>query len=186
MTATDAGRITAGLLVTLDGVADTPEKWQIPYFHPEIGATIAAQLAAADVMLLGRRTYEEFVGYWPHMTTADNPLAERMNAIPKLVASTTLDSAAWHNTTVVRDDLAAELCRRTGYGEDVLVTGSITLVQRLLRAGLLDELGLMLHPLVVGGGRRLFDGIEAVAFSLRETRRYPTGVVSLTYRKDAS
>lgn len=185
MTATDAGRITAGLLITLDGVADMPEKWQIPYFHPDIGVTIASQLAAADVLLLGRRTYEEFVGYWPHMTAAENPMAERMNAIPKLVASTTLDTAAWKNTSVVRDDLATELPRRTQHGEKLVVTGSITLVQWLLRAGLLDELGVMVHPLVAGSGRRLFDGIEAVAFSLHETRRYPSGVVSLTYRSES-
>jgi dihydrofolate reductase len=106
MTATDAGRISAGLLVTLDGVADGPEEWQMPYFHPEMGATIAAQLAAADVLLLGRRTYEESVGYWPHVTAADNPMAERMNTIPKLVASTTLDTVTWQNTALVDDDLA--------------------------------------------------------------------------------
>jgi dihydrofolate reductase len=182
MTATDAGRISAGLLVTLDGVADGPEKWQMPYFHPEMGATIAAQLAAADVLLLGRRTYEEFVGYWPHVTAADNPMAERMNTIPKLVASTTLDTVTWQNTTVVGEDLAGELRRRTRHGENVVVTGSITLVQRLLRAGLLDELAVMVHPLVAGSGRRLFDGVEPVAFVLHETRSYPSGVVCLTYR----
>lgn len=182
MTATDTGRITAGLLITLDGVADTPEKWQPPYFHPLMGATIAAQLDEADVLLLGRRTYEEFVGYWPHMSTADNPMAERMNAIPKLVASTTLDTVAWQNTTIVRNDLATELRRRHRNGERVTVTGSITLVQWLLRAGLLDELAVMVHPLVVGSGRRLFDGVEPVALSLHETRSYPSGVVSLTYR----
>lgn len=185
MTATDAGRVTAGLLVTLDGVADMPEKWQIPYFHPDMGATIASQLAAADVLLLGRRTYEEFVGYWPHMTAADNPMAERMNAIPKLVASTTLDTVAWQNTTVVRDDLATELRRRTQHGETVVVTGSITLVQWQLRAGLLDELAVMVHPLVVGSGKRLFDGIDAVAFALHQTRSYPSGVISLTYRSES-
>ena len=182
MTAPDAGRITAGLLVTLDGVADTPEKWQMPYFHPEMGATMAAHLAAADVLLLGRRTYEEFVAYWPHISTADNPMAERMNTIPKLVASTTLGAVTWQNTTVLRGDLATELRRRTQRGENLTVTGSITLVQSLLRAGLLDELGVMVHPLVLGSGRRLFDGIESVSFSLHDTRSYRSGVVSLTYR----
>jgi dihydrofolate reductase len=147
-----------------------------------MGATIAAQLADADVLLLGRRTYEEFAGYWPHVTTADNPMAARMNTVPKLVASTTLHTASWQNSTVVGDDLATELRRRTQHGENVVATGSISLVQWLLRAGLLDEFTVMVHPLVVGNGRRLFDGVEPVAFVLYETRSYPSGVVSLTYR----
>lgn len=182
MTSSDTGRITAGLLITLDGVADTPERWQQPYFDPQMGATIAAQLDDADVLLLGRRTLEEFLGYWPHLTAVDNPLAERMNAIPKLVASTTLDTVAWQNTTIAGDDLAAELRGRHRNGERMTVTGSITLVQWLLRAGLLDELAVMVHPLVVGSGRRLFDGVEPVALTLHETRSYPSGVVSVTYR----
>lgn len=182
MTPTSPGRITAGLLITLDGVADAPQNWQMPYFHPEMGATIAAQLAAADVLLLGRRTYEEFVGYWPHANPADNPMAERMNTIRKIVASTTLDTAGWQNTKVIRKDLGGDLRRRTERGENVQVTGSISLVQWLLHAGLLDELAVMVHPLTVGRGRRLFDGVEPLAFSLHDTRAFASGVVSLTYR----
>ena len=109
-------------------------------------------------------------------------MAERMNAIPKLVASTTLDSVGWQNSSLVGQDPAAELRRRTQRGQNLTVTGSITLVQWLLRVGLLDELSLMVHPLVLGSGRRLFDGVEPVNFSLGETRSYPSGVVSLSYR----
>ncbi|MBC3192663.1 dihydrofolate reductase family protein [Pseudonocardia sp. C8] len=176
------GRITAGLMTTLDGVADKPETWQAPYFDPGMGAMIGAQLAAADVLLLGRRTYEEFAGYWPHTTPSANPMAERMNTIPKLVASTTLGGTAWQPATVVGEDLGDALRRCTGRGETVQVTGSISLVQWLLHAGLLDELAIMVHPLTVGAGRRLFDGAGPRAFSLHDTRAFASGVVALTYR----
>jgi len=182
MTATDRGRITAGLFVTLDGVAEMPEKWQMPYFHPEMFAVIAAQVAAADALLLGRHTYEEFAAFWPHSSAGDNPMAERMNTIPKLVASTTLKAADWQHTTVISTGLADELQRRTQGGERMQVTGSITLVQWLLRAGLIDELSLMVHPLLLGAGRRLSDGMEVLSLSLQDIRAFPSGVVWLTYR----
>ena len=177
---TTTGRIVAGLFVTLDGVAEAPDRWQGPYFHPEMGATIAAELTETDGLLLGRRTYEEFAGFWPHADA--DPMADRMNAIPKLVASTTLDTLGWQNSTVLGLDPATKLRRRVEHGEKLTVTGSITLVQWLLRVGLLNELTLMVHPLVLGSGRRLFDGVEPVNFSLGETRSYPSGVISLSYR----
>jgi dihydrofolate reductase len=161
-------------------VAEAPDRWQGPYFHPDMGATIAAELAEADALLLGRRTYEEFAGFWPH--AGADPMADRMNTIPKLVASSTLDRADWQNTTVLGPDPAAELRRRVEHGENLTVTGSLTLVRWLLRAGLLDELALMVHPVVLAEGRRLFDGAEPTDLSLTATRTYPTGVVSLTYR----
>jgi dihydrofolate reductase len=177
---TTTGRIVAGLFVSLDGVTEAPPKWQAPYFHPEMGATIAAELAEAHALLLGRRTYEEFAGFWPQ--AGADPMAERMNTIPKLVASTTLDRADWQNSTVLGPDPAAELRRRVDRGEKLTVTGSLTLVRWMLRAGLLDELALMVHPVVLGEGRRLFDGAEPTDLALTQTRTYPTGVVSLTYR----
>ena len=177
---TTTGRIVAGLFVTLDGVAEAPDRWQGPYFHPEMGATIAAELAEADALLLGRRTYEEFAGFWPQAT--GDPMADRMNTIPKLVASTTLDRAGWQNTSLLGPDPATELRRRVDHGDKLTVTGSITLVQWLMRVGLLNELALMVHPLVLGSGRRWFDGVKPVNFALGETRSYPSGVVSLTYR----
>jgi dihydrofolate reductase len=177
---TTTGHIVAGLFVSLDGVAKAPQKWQGPYFHPDTGATIAAELAEADALLLGRRTYEEFAGSWPQ--AGAEPMADRMNTIPKLVASSTLDRADWQNTTVLGPDQAAELHHRVDHGEKLTVTGSITLVRWLLRVGLLDELALMVHPVVLGDGRRLFDGAEPTDLALTQTRTYPTGVVSLTYR----
>lgn len=178
---TTTGRIVAGLFVSLDGVAEAPQGWQMPFFHPDMGATIAAELAETDALLLGRRTYEEFAAFWPQAT--GDPMADRMNTIPKLVASTTLGRVDWQNATVMGPDPAPELRRRTELGENLTVTGSITLVRWLLRVDLLDELALMLHPLVVGSGRRLLDGVDPVDLSLAETRTYPTGVVSLTYRR---
>jgi dihydrofolate reductase len=108
MTSPGAGQIVAGLFITLDGVVEDPS-WQLPYFHPEMGADIATQLATADALLLGRRTYEEFAAFWPTDDAAGNPLAERMNAIPKLVAASTLEQPAWRGATVIRGELAAGL-----------------------------------------------------------------------------
>ncbi|WP_219419588.1 hypothetical protein [Pseudonocardia nigra] len=97
---------------------------QTPYFHPDMAAVMGAQLAAADALLLGRRTYEEFVGYGPQQSVGDNPMTARMNAIPKLVASTTLDTVSRENSVRVGGDLAAALTRRRQQGENVQVTGS--------------------------------------------------------------
>jgi dihydrofolate reductase len=138
-------------------------------------------------MLFGRRTFEAFAAYWPQLGDA-NPMAAALNSVPKLVASNTLASAdAWANSSVVSGDVAAELARlKEGEGGDISITGSATLVRSLLAAGVLDELRLLVHPIVLGTGARLFDdGNASVPLTLLDSRPLATGVMYLTYGRAA-
>jgi dihydrofolate reductase len=175
-------RITAGLFITVDGVVESPDQWQEGYFNEEMGEAVGAGMAGSDTMLLGRRTYEEFAGYWPHNPEADG--ADYMNNTPKLVVSTTLDTLGWQPTTLIRGNLAEELTKlKQQPGKDIQVIGSPTLVGSLLREGLLDELSLLVHPVMVGRGKRLFqDGDTKVPLRLADSKTFSTGVLSLTYR----
>ena len=176
-------KIVAGLYVSLDGVSESPEKWTFPYFNDEVGQVVASQMAEADAGLLGRRTYQEFAAYWPNQTADDNPLADQINNMPKFVVSTTLPSVEWQNSTLITGDVAQQLNRlKQQPGKNISVTGSATLVRWLLGEGLLDQLRLLLYPLVVGTGRRLFeDGGDEVGLRLVDSKPFSTGVVSLTY-----
>jgi dihydrofolate reductase len=175
-------RITAGLFITVDGVVESPDQWQEGYFNEEMAQVVGAGMAASDTMLLGRRTYEEFAGYWPHHPEADG--ADYMNTTPKLVVSTTLDRLGWQPATLIRGNLAEELTKlKQQPGKDIQVVGSPTLVGSLLREGVLDELSLLVHPVMVGRGKRLFqDGDAKVPLRLADSKTFSTGVLSLTYR----
>jgi dihydrofolate reductase len=172
-------KIVAGLFVSLDGVIESPETWHFPYFNDEMGQVVGGLMDTADTMLLGRVTYQAFAGYWPD---SKDDIAEHMNSIPKVVVSTTLESAEWQNTTVVRD--IAELATlKQQQGKDISITGSATLVRSLLQADLLDELHLLVHPIVVGNGKRLFEpGGDQKALELTDSKTFSTGVLHLTYR----
>ncbi|ONI80339.1 pyrimidine reductase [Saccharothrix sp. ALI-22-I] len=174
-------KIVAWLFITLDGVVESPEKWVM--YNDEIGETIGADAEAADTLLLGRRTYEVFAASWPQRTIEDDPFADWMNNTPKLVASTTLDSTDWQNTTVIKGDLAEELrALKAQPGRNILVNGSPTLVQWLLHNNLLDELRLFQHPIVAGGGKRLFtDSGKKMTLTLSHSHVLSTGVLDLTY-----
>ncbi|MFI6597242.1 dihydrofolate reductase family protein [Nonomuraea sp. NPDC050536] len=166
-------KIVAGLFVSLDGVVEAPEKWHFPYYNDEMGQVVADQMAEADAMLLGRRTYDEFAGFWPNQ---HDELAAKMNGAKKCVVSTTLREASWQNSTVIGlDDL------RKDSDQTLSITGSATLIRSLLSEGLLDELRLLVHPIVVGEGKKLFDGYGQVPLRLIDSRTFSTGVLYLTY-----
>jgi dihydrofolate reductase len=132
-------------------------------------------------MLLGRRTYEEFAAFWPNQGD-DVPLAPEINGVRKLVASTTLDSVDWQNSELIDGDVAEDLRRRRDEpGTDISITGSPTLVRSLLAAGVLDELRLLVHPIVVGHGKRLFGDGPTVPLRLESARSLETGVQYLVY-----
>lgn len=175
-------KIVAGLFMTLDGVVEAPEQWQFPYFNDEMAETVKSQLDAADTMLLGRRTYEVFAEFWPRQSS-DVPLADEINSINKLVASTTLTSVEWQNSTLIEGDVAAHLARlKQEPGKEISITGSPTLVRSLLRDKVLDELRLLVHPIVVGSGQRLLeDGGERWPLKLADSRTFSTGVLYLTF-----
>ena len=175
-------RIVAGLFMSLDGVVESPEKWQMPYFDDEMGAEIGSQMAACDTLLLGRRTYEEFAAFWPQQ--GDVGPAAFMNNAPKVVVSTTLEAVEWQNSTLLQGDVVGAISDlRAQPGKDVLVTGSITLVRSLVLHGLLDELGVMVCPLLVGSGKHLFeDGGQPEPMTLVDSRTHANGVLNLTYQ----
>jgi dihydrofolate reductase len=175
-------KVVAGLFVSLDGVVESPERWNGPYQDAEMGEAIGAQVAASDTLLLGRRTYEEFAAFWPSMAGSGDPIAEYLNEIPKLVASTTLTAADWTHAQVIEGDVVEALrALKQRPGKNISITGSATLVRSLLPSGVIDELGLMIHPLVVGRGKRLFTDTEAIGLTLIDTAVFSSGVVSVTY-----
>jgi dihydrofolate reductase len=173
-------KIVAGLFISLDGVVEAPDKWHFPYFDEEMGAAVQAMTDGNDAMLLGRRTYEEFAAYWPNST---DDFADHMNGTPKYVVSNTLTAAEWQNSTLISGDAIKELARiKEQPGGDLSISGSGTLVRSLLRDGLLDELGLLVHPIVVGRGKRLFEDMaEQVGLKLVDAKTFRNGVLSLTY-----
>ena len=178
-------KVTAGLFVSLDGVTESPQKWQLPYFNDEMGEVVGAAMAAADGMLLGRVTYKEFASYWPGVSVEDQPFADYMNNTPKYVVSRTLEEPLeWNNSTLIEGNVAEEISKlKRQPGKDIGITGSVTLVQSLLQEELLDELGLMIHPVVVGSGKRLFEeGDVPKELKLVDSKTFGTGVVYLTYR----
>ena len=144
-------KLYIGLFISLDGVAEAPNRFVFPYFDDQVGAQIGAGMAATDTVLLGRRLYEEWSAYWPGKTDADDGFADFINGVAKVVVSTTLESVGWQNTTLVRGDMEAAIrTLKETDGGDIAVNGSITLARSLLRSGLVDELRLLLFPVVVG------------------------------------
>ena len=173
------GSINAGLFIALDGVIEAPQTGQGDYFNDEMGAAVGGMMAGNDAMLLGRQTYDEFAAYWPSADPAD-PITAQMNGTPKYVVSTTLDKADWENSTVVSGDVKAELLKLK-QDKQLGVTGSATLVRWLLREGLIDELHLLVHPVMVGSGKRLFEPGEKVQLRLIDSTAFSTGVLHLVY-----
>jgi dihydrofolate reductase len=175
-------KITAGLFVSLDGVAESPGDWRLP-FDAETGDVMSRGLAKTDAILLGRRTYLEFAAYWPN-AGRDVPMARWMNETPKYVASRTGPELSWANSTLIADDLGRRLEELKGQpGRNIQVPGSPRLVSALLAGGLLDELQLMIQPVVAGTGRKLFEDFgRRKGLTLNEHRALRNGVVVLDYR----
>ena len=180
-------KIVAGLFISLDGVFESPDQWHFPYFNDEMGEAIESQMADSDAMLLGRVTYEEFAAYWPTQTSDGEvgEMANFMNDTPKYVVSKTLTSAEWKNSTLIDGArIGEELTRlKQQPGKNLSITGSGTLVRSLLRDGLLDELRLLIHPIVVGHGKHLFDEGDQVPLTLVDSKTFSTGVLALTYQR---
>ena len=175
-------KVTASFFMSLDGVVDTPQDWHFPYMDDEMTAAIGAGIAESDTILLGRATYEEWAAFWPNQS-ADIPMAGYFNSTPKLVVSTTIDTLNWQNSTLITGDVEAAVAdAKQQPGRSISITGSGTLVRSLLLAHLVDELRLMIHPIVVGRGKRLFeDGGEPKGLELVESTTFSTGVLNLTY-----
>jgi dihydrofolate reductase len=167
--------------MTLDGVIEGPDKWSMDFWGDDIAEFKLQELRSSDAMLLGRVTYEGFAEAWPTMTD-EAGFADRMNSLPKYVASTTLQDPTW-NASLISGDVAAAVTElKKQDGANILVGGSGRLVQTLIKDDLVDELQLLVYPVVVGAGSRMFhEGIDKTTFSLIESRTFSTGVVLLAY-----
>ncbi|WP_419992502.1 dihydrofolate reductase family protein [Streptomyces boninensis] len=179
-------KVVTGLFISLDGVVESPDQWQFD-FDEEMGAALAQSLESADTILLGRVTFSEWAGYWPTVTSGeDSGFAQWINESPKYVASSTLDSVDdWANSTLIKGDLAAAVGElKAGDGKDITVAGSPTLVRSLLEQDLLDELVLLIHPVIAGEGRKKLFADDAALKKLQLVSAQPTssGVVIATYR----
>ncbi|MBZ9752523.1 dihydrofolate reductase family protein [Deinococcus sp. HMF7604] len=161
--------------LTLDGVMEEPTPWQTGFSSPAIGQFKRDELFDAGVLLLGRVTYEGFATYWP-AAAETGAFGDRMNRLPKFVATTTLASLEWNATALTGDVVSAVKRLKRQVGADLLTYGSADLVQTLLRHGLVDELRLMVYPLVLGKGKRLFSPLQ-----LRDSRPLGAGVMLLVY-----
>jgi dihydrofolate reductase len=173
-------KIVSGLFISLDGVIQDANNWISPWFNGELGQAVGSMIAGQDAMLLGRRTYDEFAAHWPHQ---EGEMAETMNGTRKYVVSDTLDKADWQNTTVIKGDVVSEVTAlKQQDGRNIGMTGSGTLVNYLLRHGLVDELHLFIVPVVLGTGIRLFpDGQDRLALNALSTETFGTGVIHVTY-----
>jgi dihydrofolate reductase len=175
-------KVVAVELVSLDGVMESPEEWAFSYSNDEMEEANASGMAASDALLLGRVTYEQMAAYWPNQP-GGVPMVDYINSVPKYVVSTTLEEPLeWNNSTLIGDNVAEEILRlKQQPGENITILGSGALVLSLLRGDLIDELRLMVHPLILGGGKRLFeDGRQAL--ELVDSKTFGTGVVYLAYQ----
>ena len=169
--------------VTLDGIMEEPGMWSLPFFSDEAAKFKYDELFASDALLLGRVTYQGFASAWPTMEGTGD-FGERMNSVAKYVVSATLDEATWNNSTIIKGNIAeAVIALKQQPGQDILVAGSAELVQLLMHHGLVDEYRIMLHPIVLGNGKRLFrDGSDTRTLKLVDTKTTSTGITILTYQ----
>jgi dihydrofolate reductase len=180
-------RIVAAEYLSLDGVTEDPglageyehRGWTVPYWNDDIEKWQTDQLLASRALLLGRVTFEEFVASWP--LRSGDPFTDRMNSLPKFVASTTLEEPLEWNSTLLQGDAAAAVAKlKEQPGEDILIYGSGALVNTLLAQNLIDEYRLMIYPLVLGRGKRFFrDDNERTSLTLKRTETAATGVTML-------
>lgn len=186
------GRLIVSEFISLDGVVEDPGGgegtevggWSFRFPAPGGQQFKFEELQASDVQLLGRVTYEGFAAAWPAMEETAGEFGKRMNSMPKVVVSTTLTEATWNNTTIISGDVADAVARlKDQYDGDILVAGSATLVATLREHDLVDEYRLMVHPVVLGRGKRLFkDGAAETDLELIESRKVGPDVLLLTYR----
>jgi dihydrofolate reductase len=189
--------LTLTTFLSLDGVMQSPGGpeedpsggfaqggWLVPYADQDMGRFVSEWFGKAEAFLLGRRTYDIFVSYWPNQTDPNDPVASRLNLLPKYVISTTLEKPDWQNTTVISDNVVEAIAKlKERPGGELQVHGSGTLARTLIDNGLVDEYRLWVYPVVLGEGRRLFgDGVTPTALSLVETRTTGTGVAVHVYR----
>jgi dihydrofolate reductase len=190
-------RLTLHTFLTLDGVLQAPGGpdedrdsgfehggWSFPYGDQDFGVAMSGWFDQADAFLLGRRTYQLFAGHWPKVTDPGDPVASKLNTLPKYVASTTLDAVGWDNSTLLGGDVAAEVAKlKERPGRELQVHGSGQLARTLIEHDLVDEYRLLYFPVHLGSGKKLFaDGARPAALRLLSATTTSTGVIIATYQ----
>ena len=180
-------KIIGNLFMAIDGVVESPDKWSLSYWNDEIGNVVMGGMQNAEALLLGRVTYEGFAQAWPGRTDEDDPGAGFMNNVKKYVVSRTLTKADWNNSTLLKGDVADSVRELKESGDGAIaMSGSSTLVRSLLELKLLDELNLLVYPVIVGRGKRLAEGDgEHLPLELVKSAALDNGVVHQLYRPAA-
>lgn len=174
------GRIVSNFFISMDGVVEAPDQWHFPYWNDEMEAVVGKGFETTQAMLMGRRLYDEWASYWP--TSDDEATAALFNGMPKYVVSRSLRAASWSNTTVIGTNAAAAIGDlKSSTPGDISMSGSATLVRWLLAEGLLDELNLLVHPIAVGKGQRLFEDTPSHALRVLSSDTFSTGVIHVRY-----
>jgi dihydrofolate reductase len=191
----EMGKLVVGTFLTLDGVMQAPGGpeedpsggfeyggWSVPFWGDDLmGRVMDESMQPADALLLGRKTYEIFAAHWPNVGD-DDPMAAKLNSVQKYVASTTLDSVEWQNSTLIEGDVAEEVAKLKDEKAEIQVPGSQNLIQTLLKHDLIDEYRLWFFPVALGNGKRLFaDGTMPTNLKLVDTKTSSTGVAMNTY-----
>ncbi len=184
-------KLTSGIFITLDGVVEAPgagdtplpdkRGWSMPFMDEEVGGFVMGGMASSDAMLLGRKTYQDFAAFWSAQPE-DDPIAGHMNNQTKYVVSTTLNQVDWKNSTLLKGDLAQAITQlKNQPGKDISLVGSGTLVQSLLQLELIDELNLLICPVILGVGKRLFkEGVDTKVLKPVSSKTYGSGMTILT------
>jgi dihydrofolate reductase len=170
------GKLTTTCFITLDNVVEDPHLWSGDYQSEDTGVLNDSVLRESDAMVLGRTTYEGFAAAWP--SRSGDPFSDKFNSMPKYVVSTTLETADWNNSTILSEDPFARI-RELKADQNLLTWGSPSLVQGMLREGLVDELVLLYSPIVLGEGKRLFGEGARHALAVTETTRLGGGMLAL-------
>ncbi len=190
------GRLVVDMFSTLDGVVQAPGGpdedtssgfkhggWQGPFFDEESGSAMAKRFPTFDALLLGRKTYDIFAGYWPNQPK--NAFSKQLNTVTKYVASRKLKKVAWHNSTLIEGDVVKGVVKIKRKHKEVRVIGSANLLQTLLKHDLVDKFNLWLYPVVLGSGKRMFgEGTVPARLKLVESKTFPSGAVLLVYERD--
>jgi dihydrofolate reductase len=196
-TTTTMANLTLTTFLTLDGVMQAPGGpgeddsgdfryggWLVPYFDEDFGKFMTEVFDRADAFLLGRGTYQIFEGYWPKQTDPKDPIASRLNGLPKHVASRTLERVTWNGSSLTKDVANDVPAIKRKYARELQVHGSAGLAQELIRLDLVDRFNLLIFPVVLGHGKRLFgSGAVPAAHRLTSSRTTSTGVVIATYER---
>jgi dihydrofolate reductase len=181
------GKIVSNFFISLDGVVEAPHEWHFPYFDDEMGRIVGAGMQTQSAFLLGRRLYDEWSAYWPAQGP-EVPFSEYINGLPKYVLThRPIEGPLWNNTTVLGEDPVQQLrdLKESSEG-DIGMSGCATTVRWLLSQGLLDELALLVHPIAVGKGQRLFEDTPTTPLELKSSDTLSTGVLHLRYATAAT